>query len=383
MRVVTASALLLALASSTGASQVVGVAVDAKATLVDGELTVLPSPPADYVAFFQFVGTKTIRLGQVPVPTSYLGPPSSVVVAPDASFALVSTSMRVDPADPKKLAPDSRVSVVDLVAPRRVAQTLELSAPPYSLALDRAGTLAVAPHPTVDSLSVLAISGGRAVVTENVSLAKGSGPTGAVFSPDGKRLLVSFPAAGRVGVFDVEAGHVKMPARREMSVGVWPTSIAWCGSSDLAVVANYGKVTGDADTVSLLDLGASPPRVVDTATVGPAPEGVACSPNGRWVVAAVQNMSTVPKSSPFHSPESRVVLLKVDGKRLVRTSEAAIGGWAQGVGFLDDSRTVFAQSALDRSVRFLRVDAESLRVSPIPQIVFSDGAPVAYGISGR
>jgi hypothetical protein len=39
-----------------------------------------------------------------------------VAIAPDESIALISSNMKLDAADPKKLVPDNRVSVIDLKA---------------------------------------------------------------------------------------------------------------------------------------------------------------------------------------------------------------------------------------------------------------------------
>lgn len=382
-RIRSLSAVLLLVAPAMAMAQVVGVALDPKAVLVDGELKVLPSPPADSAVFFAFDGAKAKEIGRVPAPTSFQGPPSSVAISADRKLALVTAFMRIDPADPTKLAPEKKLTVVDLgAAPIRVVQTLELGAQPSSVALNAAGTMALVPHTADDSVTLLSIAGGRATVVEKLAMEKGSGPLGAVFSPDGRRALISFPNAGRVGVFAVENGRLKMPAIREMTAGIWPTALAYCGDSGLAVVANYGKVSGDADTISLLDVGGEHPRTIDTATVGPSPEGIACSPDGRYAAAALQNMSTVAKNSPFHAPQSKVAVLKIENRRLRRMSEAAFGPWAQGVGFLDDSRTLFAQSMGDRSMHLFRIEGDALKTAG-PPIVFADGAPAAYGISGR
>lgn len=377
------AASLLAILAPTAAAQVVGIALDPKAVMVDGELQIVASPPADSTVFLEFSGTKTKPLGRVDTPTSFQGPPSSVAITADRKLALVSASLRIDPKNPKELAPDNKLSVIDLAAsPIRVAQTIELGASPSSIAIDPSGTMALAMHNADDSLTVLALSGGRARIVEKLQLDKGAGPLGVAFAPDGKQALISFPERDRVGVFAVENGRLKMPAIREMSTGVYPTALSYCGSTGLAVVSNYGRVTGDVDTISLLDVGAAAPRVIDTVSVGPAPEGIACSPDGRYAAASLQNMATRPKTDPFHSPQSRVVVLKIDGKRLHRIADAPFGAWAQGVGFLDDSRTLFAQSMVDRSLHLFRIEGESLKVAA-PPIVFDDGAPVSYGISGR
>jgi DNA-binding beta-propeller fold protein YncE len=377
------AASLLAVLAPAAAAQVVGIALDPKAVMVDGEMQVVASPPTDSVVFFEFSGTKTKRLGQVQAPTSFQGPPSSVAITADRKLALVSASLRIDPKNPKELAPDNKLSVVDLAAsPIRVVQTIELGASPSSVAIDPTGTMALAMHNADDSITVLALSGGLARIVEKLPLDKGAGPLAVVFAPDGKQALISFPERDRVGVFAVENGRLKMPAIREMSTGVYPTALSYCGRTGLAVVSNYGRVTGDIDTISLLDVGAAAPRVIDTVSVGPAPEGIACSPDGRYAAASLQNMATTPKTNPFHASESRVVVLKIDGKRLHRIADAPFGVWAQGVGFLDDSRTLFAQSMVDRSMHLFRIEGESLQVAA-PPIVFEDGAPVSYGISGR
>ena len=298
-------------------------------------------------------------------------------------MGLVSASSRIDPNNPTAFALDTRLSVVDLASvPIRVVQTIELAAPPSSVAINRAGTMALAMHSADDSVSVLSLANGRVTSFEKLPMRKGSGPSAAAFDPDGKSVLISFPHGGMVGLFAVADNRLKTPSLREMSAGVWPTALSYCGSTGLAVVSNYGKVTGDADTVSLMDLAAAIPRVVDTVTVGPAPEGVACSPDGKYAAASVQNMSTLPENSPFYSPTSLLVLLKVEGKRLRRIAQAPFGAWAQGVGFLDDSRTLFAQSIVDRSMHLFRIENDSLKAAA-PPIVFKDGAPVSFGIAGR
>src|SRR3712207_8948446 len=55
-----------------------------------------------------------------------VGPPGSVAIAPDESFALVTSAMKVDPADPTKMAPDDKLSVIDLKAsPPKVVRSEE------------------------------------------------------------------------------------------------------------------------------------------------------------------------------------------------------------------------------------------------------------------
>ena len=149
-------ALLFACLPLPGVAQVVAIALDPKAVLEDGELKVRPDAPPGALAVLRFDGARAERLGTVALPTGFQGPPTSVAITPDGRYALATASMRIDPADPAKLAPESLLSVVDLAAsPLRVMQTLRLDASPASIALHPDGRMALVPHPADDSISVL------------------------------------------------------------------------------------------------------------------------------------------------------------------------------------------------------------------------------------
>jgi DNA-binding beta-propeller fold protein YncE len=377
------AATTLAIAASSSSAQVVGVAIDPKAVLVHGDARAIPSPPPDSAVFFLFSGAKTQNLGRVLVPTSFIGPPSAVAISADRTLALVSSAARIDPTHPGEFAPDKKLSVIDLSAkPIRVTQTLELPDSPASIAMNRVGTLALALHEDTDRISVMSVDHDKVSVLKTLQFDKGSGPIAAAFNADGSRVLVTFGKSEKIDLFAVNGHDLKMPALHEMSAGVFPASLSYCGTTGLAIVANYGKVTGDADTISLIDVSTDSPRVVDTASVGPSPEGVACSPDGRYAAAAAQNMSTADPSNPLYSPHSVLTVLQIEHKRFHYVASMPFGGWAQGVGFLDDSLTLFAQSLADHSMYMFRIDGGALVPTGKP-IHFSDGGPVAYGISGR
>ncbi len=368
-------------------AQVVGLALEPKAVVGEGSpvvggATIVASPLPDTAAFLEFSGAQVRSLGQVQVPTSYLGPPSAVAVSGDRSLALVAASSRLD-AEQKKFVPDNRISIIDLTAsPLRVVQTLELDASPTSLAMSPDGRTVLVMHTTADRATVLAIENRRARIANTLQFDKGSGPLAAAFAPDGRTALVTRPGDHKVSLYAVDSAGLRMPAIRDMTGGVRPFAVSFCGRTGFAVVSHFGSGEGDADTVSLLDLTTASPRVVDTVTVGPVPEGVSCSPDGRYAVAAVQQLSNRPKTHPFHSPDSAVVLLKIENGQLRRVSRASIGAWSQGVAFLDDSRTVIAQSIAARALHRLRIENDVLKEAA-PPIVFDEGGPASLGVSGR
>ena len=94
--------------------------------LVDGANVVPDKPAADTVSIIDLGVSPPKVIGEVKAPASVVGPPQSVAVSRDESFALVTGAFKVDPADPKKAVPDNKLSVIDLKAkPPAVIATLE------------------------------------------------------------------------------------------------------------------------------------------------------------------------------------------------------------------------------------------------------------------
>jgi DNA-binding beta-propeller fold protein YncE len=94
-------------------------------------------------------------------------------------------------------------------------------------------------------------------------------------APDGKTALVSRNRDNRVSVLSIDGSKVEY-TKRDIIAGVQPTPLDIAPNGAFAVVGSFGGTTaGDNDSVSLIDLTAKPPRVVDTIGVlGSAAEGV-------------------------------------------------------------------------------------------------------------
>src|SRR5206468_286841 len=119
-----------------------------------------------------------------------------------------------------------------------------------------------------------------------------------------------------MSVVDLKATPPRIIATLE--TGKAPAGVSINRAGTLAPVANRGGGGGDADTVSIIDLKAKPPRVVSTLTVGQTPEGIKISPDGSMVAAVVMNGSNKPKDSPFFNDAGKLVLLRVSGNDLSR-----------------------------------------------------------------
>jgi DNA-binding beta-propeller fold protein YncE len=251
-------------------------------------------------------------LGEVGAPTSVAGPPHSVAITPDRSLALVTASTRIDPANPRAAIPDNRVSVIDLTArPPQLLKTLETGRGASGVSINRTGTLALVANRNEGTISVFTIEGKTVTPAGKVDLgAPDSSPSQVMFLSDGRGALVSRNAGAdnRVSILAINGTKVEY-ARQDIFTGLQPYGMDITPVGDLAVVANIGTgATGGSDTVSLVDLKASPPRTVDQLAVGPIPEGISISPNGRYVAVTVMNGTntspTITVFSRFCSAES-------------------------------------------------------------------------------
>ena len=335
---------------------------DNKVVLVNGTVTVVRSPAPDTVTIMDLKSSPPRVVAEIPAPASVVGPPVSVAITPDEGLALVTSAMKIDPADPSKQVPDNRVSVIDLrTSPPAVMATLEAGASPAGLSINRQGTLALVANRSEGTVSVYGIAGKTVTPLGKVTVADAkSGVSHVAIAPDGKSALVSRDGDDRISVLSIDGTKVEY-TKRDLNAGLRPYGLDIASTGGVAVVANIGRGGGDNDTVSVIDLQARPPRVVDTFTVGQTPEGIKLSPDGKLCGVVVMNGSNKAKDSPFFNDAGKLLLYRVDGTRLTRLAEAPIGHWSQGVAFAPDNRTILVGNMVEKDVQVFSWDGSALR----------------------
>jgi DNA-binding beta-propeller fold protein YncE len=344
------------------AAQIAVSANDAKVTLVDGVTAVVPKAPPDTVTIVDLGATPPKVIGELQVPTSIIGPPESVAIAPDESMALVTSATKVDPANPTQTVPDDRVSVIDLRAsPPAMIATLQAGAGASGVSINPAGTLALVANRIAGTLSVFTISGTAVTPAGTVDLgAPDSGPCLAVFTRDGRTALVTRNNDSLISILAVDGATVTY-TKQDFATGLKPYSIQVSPTAPLAVVAHVGAgPTGGADTITVVDLAAMPPRAVEHATVGPTAEGIAVSHDGRHVAVTVMDNTNAPKSSPFFNPAGRVRVFSITGTTLAHVADAQVGRWCQGAAWSRDGRTLVVQCAVERELQVFTFDGRQL-----------------------
>jgi DNA-binding beta-propeller fold protein YncE len=382
LRLLALSAAAGALLASTGSAraQLLITGNDEKVSFDETGKTVTHPPGKDTVSIIDIrEPTKPRIVANLPLMNTITGPPVNLAITPDEHLALVANSLDwVKDGAAWKGVPDNKIYVIDLTAsPPVQIGTVEAGKQPSGMAINRAGTLALVANRADDTISVLSIDGKTVKVVDTVSVASPAPASGAqkappalpsaiAITPDGKQALVTKPGANRVALLDIDGqkvSYAKVGGKNyDMASGLTPLNVQVTPDGKLGIVGNIGGgQDGQVDTVGIIDLEASPPRVVDQVVVGDGPEGLAMSPAGGYAASLLLNgTGGTPKSAFYHHEKSYVALLKIDGKTVRKVAQADVGGLAEGIAFSPDGHYLYVGNFVDGDIDVLRLDGNTL-----------------------
>lgn len=298
-------------------------------------------------------------VANLPLMNSLLGPPTNLAMTPDERIAIVANSLDwVQDGATWKQVPDNKLFVIDLktTPPAHIA-TIEVGRQPSGVAINGRGDLALVTNRVDKSISVLSIQGREVKVVDTVSV--GDEVVAVAFTPDGKRALAVKPTSHKVALLDVDGPKVTY-TKYDMRVGFTPYNIDVTPNGKLAIAADLGESDGHVDTVSVIDLEAAPPRVIDRVAVGDAPEGFAISPTGEIAVAVLLRGTNAPKSAWYHHRNGSIVILRIDAKRVTKIGELEVGRLPEGIVFSPDGKFLYVGNFIDGDISILRVDGTNV-----------------------
>jgi len=243
------------------------------------------------------------------------------------------------------------------------------------MAINRAGNLALIANRTDNSISVLSIQGKQVKLIDTVVI--GEQVAHVVFTPDGKRALAAKFPGHKIALLEVDGQKVTY-TKRDLAVGLWPYNVDVTPDGKLALTAdngNAGGSDGHIDTVSVIDMEANLPRVIDKVVVGDAPEGLAVSPTGRIAVAVLLRGSNNNTGDWFYNRNGSVVVLKIDGKKVTKVGEVVVRGLPEGAVFSPDGNWLYVGNFNDSDISVLRVDGD--RVTDTGTLIKLPGRPAS------
>jgi DNA-binding beta-propeller fold protein YncE len=357
---------LLAGLSSRASGQILIVGNDEKQGWDESGKPIFREPGKDTLTVIDISKPDMPRItSSIPLMNSVVGPPTNLAITPAGDIALVANSVEpVVQGWGHRLEPDNKVFLIDLKAnPPADIGTITVGKQPSGMAISPKGDLALVANRADGTISVLSIHGKDVLVLDTVPVGAATDQVSAVaITPDGKHALAAKAAANKVALLSIDGQKVTYD-KRDLPTGIFPYNVAVTPDGKLALTVdngNGGGSDGNAKTVSVIDLEANPPRVIDHVTVGDSPEGLAISPKGDFAVSVEARGSNVPKTAFFYHPAGAVTALKIDGKRVTNVGSIDVGALPEAVAFSPDGGYVYVGNFIDGDLWALRIEGSKL-----------------------
>jgi DNA-binding beta-propeller fold protein YncE len=331
--------------------------------LWDADGKVLLSPAGkDSVLIVDLANPESPKIvATLPLKNSVVGPPVNLDIDPTGSVALVADSVDVaKDGDALKQTLDNKIYVIDLKAtPAKLAATLTAGKQPSGLSFSPSGKMALVANRGDNSITVLSVNGTDVKITDTIAM--GDSVSQVVFTPDGKHALATKFPAHKLAVLDI-AGDKVSYNKLDLPTGLWPYNVVVDPKGKFALTADNGGAgssDGSVDTVSVVDLEASPPRVIDRVVVGDGPEGLAISPKGNLAAAAILRGSNM-KNAYFYKKNGSISVLRIDGKKVTKTQDIEVGGLPESAVFTPDGKYLLVGNYLDSDFSILKVNGSKV-----------------------
>jgi DNA-binding beta-propeller fold protein YncE len=314
-----AGLLAIALAAIAGpaSGDIAATANDSHTVNNNGVSGAAKNPPSDSVSIIDVSSYPPRVTATVEAPASVVGPPLSIAIAKDESYAIVTAATKIDPQNRDKIVPDNRVTIIDLKAsPPKSVQQVTAGDGAAAVSISPDGTLALVANRSEGTVSVFTIKDKHLEPAGKIDLGNPkSSPSSVRFLPDGKTALLTRDGDNMTSVLRIDGDKVTVDAR-PITTALRPYMLDINNDGTMAAVGNMGRGDGDIDTVSLIDLKQAPFRTVQTFSVGHTPEGIKFSPDGKFLAVANVEGSTKPSNSPLYRDKGTPIVFAVEGTNL-------------------------------------------------------------------
>jgi DNA-binding beta-propeller fold protein YncE len=351
--------LCLGLVASPAAlcADIIVSAQDGKFVRVDGRATFPEPAPSDSLVVIDASTFPPVIKGTVEgLEHTVQGPPQAVAVTPDGKLAIVAAPTRYDYAAKKEIF-DNFVQVIDIEAsPPKLIGKVDVGGHTNGLSINREGTLLLAAAHD-GTVKVLGIDGKNVKLLDQVKVGE-KRLSGISFTHDGKAAIVAQRDENGAAVLSIDGMSVKLTTEK-ISTGVTPYAVDVASDGKWAVIGNtgvtgmlglVGRTVGDADVVTLVDVSKRPFRAVQQISVPSTPEGVAISPDGRWIAVSCMAGSNLTTDNVGRNKIGKLLLFEIKDGWATKANEIAGAEAAQGVVFSQDSKQVLLQMDVERTI---------------------------------
>ncbi len=317
---------------------------EAKIDLDSGAPLVVNAPQKDSVTLMDFSVFPPLVQHFFDISNSVIGPPSNIAITPDGRRVLIADSLRLDSDAEAGWVPASRAHVFSLgkegLKPLGEVKT---GSQPSGISISPDGHHAFIANRADGTLTWLDLRG-DIVSNGAIKVCEPEDSLSDVaISPDGSTLLASVQKGGYLAELRLEGNQVTLTGRR-YSVYGQPYRVVISPDGRFGITAGAGSGDPlDPDALTLVDLKAEVPRVVDHITIDPVTESLEISPDGKWIAAVCMAGSNLAADDPHRSEHGSLVILKRDRHGFEVKQRLPTGRIPEGVAFTSDSRTIAVQ----------------------------------------
>lgn len=335
----------------TFAADIIVSAQDGKFVRAEGRATFPQPAPSDSLVVLDASKFPPVVKGTVEgIEHSVQGPPQAVAVTPDGKLAIVSAPTRYDYQAKSEIF-GNFVQIIDIESsPPKVLGKVYVAGAPSGLSINREGTLLLAAG-LDGTVKILSIKGKEVQLIDQIKIGD-KRMSGISFTADGKAAIVALRDENGAATLSVDGNTVKLTNER-ISTGVNPYAIDISSDGKWAVIGNTGvggRTVDDADVVTLVDVSKRPFRAVQQISVPATPEGVAISPDGRWIAVSSMAGSNLLPTDPGRRNVGVVVLYEIKDGIATKVNELPSDAGAQGITFTQDNKTIIVQFDVQKAL---------------------------------
>ena len=163
--------------------------------------------------------------------------------------------------------------------------------------------------------------------------------------------------AGTVGVLAIDGDKLTYDKNNDIPTGPGVYNLDITPDGRTVVAANTATDGNDSlTTLALIDATGANPHVVGFTTVGQGPEGLAISPDGKWVAVPLLNGSSALHDAPGYHPAGVLQVFSLDDRTLGLAGEAKLGALPEGVAWSPDNRWLYVGNYNDKNLQVFHME---------------------------
>ncbi len=329
-----------------------------KIDLDPGAPVVVPDAEPDSISILDFSSFPPKVSHFMDIPNSVIGPPSNIAITPNGTLALIANSLKINPQHKSEWIPETYVHLMDLSGTEpKIIGKVTTQAQPSGISITPDGKIALIANRATGSITSVRIDSNKtAHVIEHIQVCEPElSLSDVAIAPDGATVLASVQKGGYLAALRLENGKLTSTDRK-FSVYGQPYRVVITPDGRYGVTAGAG--TGDPldpDALTIVDLQADPPAVVDHITIDPITESLEVSPDGKLIAAVCMSGSNLAADDPNRTELGSMVILKRTRKGFEVSQRLPTGRIPEGVAFTSDGKYLAVQCHPSKEIWVYRV----------------------------